>query len=98
MEPIRTGERSRLPNRAAGVRRGSGKAQIGSNRGGRTAGGAARHQLGIGAVIAAPGADDGAVVARLVGRAHGELVHVELDRKSTRLNSSHVKISYAVFC
>src|SRR5690606_41801463 len=23
---------------------------------------------------------------------------VELDRKSTRLNSSHVKISYAVFC
>src|SRR5690606_41747410 len=26
---------------------------------------------------------------------HGES---ELDRKSTRLNSSHVKISYAVFC
>src|SRR5438874_7481889 len=25
-------------------------------------------------------------------------VHVELDRKSTRLNSSHVEISYAVFC
>src|SRR5215475_14789828 len=24
--------------------------------------------------------------------------HVLLDRKSTRLNSSHVKISYAVFC
>src|SRR5690606_39522893 len=24
--------------------------------------------------------------------------HVALDRKSTRLNSSHVKISYAVFC
>src|SRR5690606_41587896 len=24
--------------------------------------------------------------------------YVELDRKSTRLNSSHVKISYAVFC
>src|SRR5690606_39703111 len=24
--------------------------------------------------------------------------HVTLDRKSTRLNSSHVKISYAVFC
>src|SRR5690606_41418048 len=24
--------------------------------------------------------------------------HVEADRKSTRLNSSHVKISYAVFC
>src|SRR5690606_41075844 len=27
----------------------------------------------------------------------GEL-RVEVDRKSTRLNSSHVKISYAVFC
>src|SRR5690606_40748103 len=25
-------------------------------------------------------------------------VHASLDRKSTRLNSSHVKISYAVFC
>src|SRR5690606_39575611 len=50
--------------------------------------------------------------ARLVIRMHGEgkfhkfidgnLVSVfpgaQLDRKSTRLNSSHVKISYAVFC
>src|SRR5690606_41656255 len=27
-----------------------------------------------------------------------EWVEVDLDRKSTRLNSSHVKISYAVFC
>src|SRR5690606_41238779 len=26
------------------------------------------------------------------------LFHVRTDRKSTRLNSSHVKISYAVFC
>src|SRR3989442_7795689 len=25
-------------------------------------------------------------------------VHASLDRKSTRLNSSHVRISYAVFC
>src|SRR5690606_25532452 len=30
-------------------------------------------------------------------RAIGEVMGVE-DRKSTRLNSSHVKISYAVFC
>src|SRR5690606_41333080 len=30
------------------------------------------------------------------GRRTGE--HLLLDRKSTRLNSSHVKISYAVFC
>src|SRR3712207_9255956 len=27
-----------------------------------------------------------------------DLVHGELDRKSTRLNSSHANISYAVFC
>src|SRR5690554_7581023 len=25
-------------------------------------------------------------------------VHIDTDRKSTRLNSSHVRISYAVFC
>src|SRR5690606_13728581 len=30
-------------------------------------------------------------------RGHGRYSHT-LDRKSTRLNSSHVKISYAVFC
>src|SRR5699024_12516670 len=28
----------------------------------------------------------------------GDLVLVRTDRKSTRLNSSHVSISYAVFC
>src|SRR5436309_9805480 len=28
----------------------------------------------------------------------GERLGMDLDRKSTRLNSSHVKISYAVFC
>src|SRR5690606_39481813 len=27
-----------------------------------------------------------------------QLGHLNLDRKSTRLNSSHVKTSYAVFC
>src|SRR5690606_39742870 len=31
-------------------------------------------------------------------RVHTELLDAEADRKSTRLNSSHVKISYAVFC
>src|SRR5690606_41953348 len=30
--------------------------------------------------------------------AHDHERRLELDRKSTRLNSSHVKISYAVFC
>src|SRR5258707_5578869 len=29
---------------------------------------------------------------------HAELLRVEQDRKSTRLNSSHANISYAVFC
>src|SRR5437867_9222873 len=28
----------------------------------------------------------------------GDLLHLDLDRKSTRLNSSHRTISYAVFC
>src|SRR5436309_5105423 len=44
----------------------------------------------------APGADErlGAFVLELTG----EGVDIDADRKSTRLNSSHVKISYAVFC
>src|SRR5690606_41805608 len=33
-----------------------------------------------------------------VDRAVGQAVQIMGDRKSTRLNSSHVKISYAVFC
>src|SRR5207249_11495980 len=43
--------------------------------------------------------------AELRGTAHGrsgqelgERIHRRVDRKSTRLNSSHVSISYAVFC
>src|SRR5690606_41940704 len=38
--------------------------------------------------------------ARSVGRARLERLQLRVtqDRKSTRLNSSHVKISYAVFC
>src|SRR2546426_6724323 len=31
-------------------------------------------------------------------RASVEIVHAQIDRKSTRLNSSHLVISYAVFC
>src|SRR5436305_11238785 len=33
-----------------------------------------------------------------VGPGLGHAVHADRDRKSTRLNSSHVRISYAVFC
>src|SRR5690606_42136702 len=40
-------------------------------------------------LAAAEAAGDGRRIAEL---------HAQLDRKSTRLNSSHVKISYAVFC
>src|SRR3712207_8531948 len=36
--------------------------------------------------------------ARLVPDAEHDLRPVPLDRKSTRLNSSHANISYAVFC
>src|SRR5690606_40592999 len=33
----------------------------------------------------------------VINRVSGNLIAIQ-DRKSTRLNSSHVKISYAVFC
>src|SRR3712207_7963036 len=39
---------------------------------------------------------DDAVVRKLPHRDHD--LQVEQDRKSTRLNSSHANISYAVFC
>src|SRR5690606_39376382 len=69
-----------------------------------------RHRHGVGAHLAEAGGDR--VLRRGVGgleqgrRAFARLVQRELrlgrghvvDRKSTRLNSSHVKISYAVFC
>src|SRR3989442_10854200 len=29
---------------------------------------------------------------------HTDITPIKIDRKSTRLNSSHVRISYAVFC
>src|SRR5690606_39278943 len=49
----------------------------------------------------APGRGHGLRRDRLRGRGrrdHLQAAHVGRDRKSTRLNSSHVKISYAVFC
>src|SRR5439155_15163436 len=43
---------------------------------------------------------NGAVVADEIKQVRPQLpiVMLDLDRKSTRLNSSHVAISYAVFC
>src|SRR5690606_39872334 len=40
----------------------------------------------------------GALVARDAAAGYSADLSEALDRKSTRLNSSHVKISYAVFC
>src|SRR5690625_6929533 len=41
--------------------------------------------------------DKGALI-NVLGSADSDNVQGEQDRKSTRLNSSHVAISYAVFC
>src|SRR5438067_5131888 len=53
----------------------------------------------VAASAAAP-ADGGAVYSTVRGGNNKKLYAVEYtaDRKSTRLNSSHVSISYAVFC
>src|SRR5207302_4135217 len=37
-------------------------------------------------------------VAAVTGVKEEDIIALDEDRKSTRLNSSHVKISYAVFC
>src|SRR5207249_10646311 len=64
----------------------------GPDRGARAVPGRARVRRGASAAdpsrVRGPGTDQGA--ARAVDRGR--------DRKSTRLNSSHVSISYAVFC
>src|SRR3712207_7929275 len=57
-------------------------------------------------VVVHPAAQEGKIVLPPVGDAEAEHVGVEFhdplhvveDRKSTRLNSSHANISYAVFC
>src|SRR5256885_8536240 len=38
------------------------------------------------------------VTVRCCSRRHAVFLNFSLDRKSTRLNSSHLVISYAVFC
>src|SRR6266540_1944345 len=45
-----------------------------------------------------PGVTFGATFQRLARLAHKFSIVRSLDRKSTRLNSSHITISYAVFC
>src|SRR3712207_7156525 len=50
---------------------------------------------GLGARAAAHGAEQ---LGQLLAVLPGEVDLEQLDRKSTRLNSSHANISYAVFC
>src|SRR3712207_7772652 len=38
------------------------------------------------------------VISKVLGHTNTETTLVYIDRKSTRLNSSHANISYAVFC
>src|SRR5690606_41014605 len=65
------------------------------------AGGGVVDLVDVGTELAAPGGHTvhglpGAHPLIGAGGLHQQLL--DLDRKSTRLNSSHVKISYAVFC
>src|SRR5690606_39557566 len=55
------------------------------------------HGLGLQVVVDVGGGGvDRAAAVELLAQAHRRAA--QQDRKSTRLNSSHVKISYAVFC
>src|SRR5438874_9860458 len=81
--------------RSRGARRVLGKRRVGSNR-------AEEERREVVRVDAATGKDDHQILVRhhcgpLPASAHG-LEHGWRDRKSTRLNSSHVENSYAVFC
>src|SRR5690606_41828598 len=61
---------------------------------------AVEHQLDSPAVVVdmQPVAHVAAVAVQRHRLAVEQVGHEQRDRKSTRLNSSHVKISYAVFC
>src|SRR2546429_6402367 len=56
---------------------------------------AAVHALAVGVLFSHDVANGGTLFATLVAK---NLLVTHLDRKSTRLNSSHGYISYAVFC
>src|SRR3712207_7079756 len=49
-------------------------------------------RIGVGVRVELPGDEELAIVG------HRHCARARLDRKSTRLNSSHANISYAVFC
>src|SRR3712207_7883051 len=56
--------------------------------------------VGVGEVVEQPGLGERPTEARTGAPVEhvGALLRAQLDRKSTRLNSSHANISYAVFC
>src|SRR3712207_6909317 len=58
----------------------------------------AEHGINIAAVFDTDPEKVGRRVGNVDVSAHGSLADVVRDRKSTRLNSSHANISYAVFC
>src|SRR5436305_8202588 len=57
---------------------------------------ARRHRCRVGIPAGAVALDEQQAAAALIP--HVDLAWLGIDRKSTRLNSSHVRISYAVFC
>src|SRR3712207_8390699 len=67
---------------------------------GRAPGAVGLQPLAVGAVLDAdPDRSDRAVVDGVAGDGHRVRAdRLVVDRKSTRLNSSHANISYAVFC
>src|SRR5215813_6922419 len=49
-------------------------------------------------IVREQGSGSREALERALGEANVDLTALRVDRKSTRLNSSHVRISYAVFC
>src|SRR5437773_8441185 len=56
------------------------------------------HDASVQAVKVEGGVRSARVIETLVKAGIPVMAHIGLDRKSTRLNSSHITISYAVFC
>src|SRR5690606_10360728 len=98
--------RAHLDQSRGGALEGAGQALAGVQPRGRRI--RAAHQVDVAVVELVDQGDEaarGVVAARVHHRDPAQQHGVELardldvvDRKSTRLNSSHVKISYAVFC
>src|SRR5207253_5925230 len=60
--------------------------------------GAAPNEVGVERADGGPADRHQPLLAALAAQQHRPRLHDHVDRKSTRLNSSHVASSYAVFC